>query len=150
MKVLAVDPGEKRIGIAISDSTGTIARPLCVIVHEARQKDAKNIVEIAKDEGVEIIVIGQALDKNDEVGYQARKSLRLADAIRAETDITVEMWDETGTTREAAISRAVMGVSKKKRQGHFDDIAASILLQDFLIVNEKQIKGGDADDEKTK
>ncbi len=68
MKVLAVDPGEKRIGLAISDPTGTISRPLKVLTHEARAKDAQKIAEIAAEEAVGVIVIGLPLDANGEVG----------------------------------------------------------------------------------
>ncbi len=150
MRVLAVDPGEKRIGIAISDPTGTIARPLFILNHEARSIDAKNIAKIAKDENVKLIVIGQALDANGEISHQARKSVRLAEALQEETETPVEFWDETGTTRAAILSRAKMGVSKKKRKGHLDDVAASILLQDFLVANQNRIINDQGKDEKTK
>ena len=132
MKVLAIDPGDKRLGIAISDPSGTLARPLCVISHQSRVKDAQKIVEIAKDEGVELIVVGWALDSAGEVGFRARKSQRLADEIKNYSDIPIRMWDESYTTQAAIDSRIKLGVSRKKRKGHLDDLAASILLQDFL------------------
>ena len=147
MKVLAVDPGEKRIGLAISDPTGTIARPLCVIKHEARSKDAQKIAEIAQSEGVVMIVIGQALDSDGQIGHQARKSQRLAQAIRSEVDCEVKLWDESGTTQAAIQNRIQMGVSRKKRKGHLDDVAACVLLQDFLIANERSNKSGGEIDE---
>lgn len=141
LKVLAVDPGEKRIGLAISDPTGTISRPLKVLEHVARAEDAQKIAEIAAEEAVGAIVIGQPLDANGEVGPQARKSIRLADAIREFTQIPVHLWDESGTTRAAIGSRVALGTSRKKRKGHLDDLAASILLQDFLIQNEDWVRG---------
>ena len=140
MKVLAVDPGEKRIGLAISDPTGTLARPLTVIPHQARAKDVEKISQIAQEEAVGLIVVGWALDSEGEVGYRARKAQRLADVIREKTDIPVRMWDESGTTQAAIQSRIDQGLSRKKRTGHFDDLAASILLQDFLIQNEGMIE----------
>jgi putative Holliday junction resolvase len=143
MKVLAVDPGEKRIGIAISDPTGTIARPLKVLKHESREKDAQKITEIAQQEAVGLIVVGWALDSAGEVGAQARKSERLANAIRQKSTCTVSMWDESGTTQRAVKSRIQLGVSRKNRKGHLDDLAASILLQDFLIHNEDLITEND-------
>ncbi len=136
MRVLAVDPGEKRIGLAISDPTGMVSRPLCVIKHDSRKKDAIKIVDIAKDQDVRLIVVGWALDAMGDVGHQARKSLRLAEAIRKQTDLPVNMWDETGTTQAAMQSRIDMGVSRKKRKGHLDAVAANILLQDYLINND--------------
>lgn len=143
MKILAVDPGDKRIGLAISDPTGTISRPLCVIEHQSRKVDAQQIVAIADRESVDLIVVGWALDSEGEVGYRARKSKRFADAVEALTNLPVRMWDESGTTQAAVQSRIEMGVSRKKRQGHLDDVAASILLQDFLITNSDWIKNED-------
>jgi len=140
MKILAVDPGEKRIGLAISDPTGTLARPLAVIQHDARVRDAERIAELACAEAAGLIVVGWALDSQGEVGYRARKSRRLAEAIQAVTDIPIQMWDESGTTQAAIQNRIDLGVSRRKRAGHLDDLAASILLQDFLNENEARIK----------
>lgn len=140
MKVIAVDPGEKRIGLAVSDPTGTISRSLCVIKHESRDKDAQKISDIAVEENCSLIIVGQALDFDGKVGHSARKSQRLADVVREKTDLPVIMWDESGTTQAAIKSRIAMGVSRKKRSGHLDDVAASILLQDFLINNQEIVK----------
>jgi putative Holliday junction resolvase len=140
MRVLAVDPGEKRIGLAISDPTGTISRPLDIIEHQSRIMDAERIIVIAQEHGVQLIVVGWPLNAEGEVGHSARKSMRLADVIREKCDTRVEMWDESGTTQEAIQSRISMGVSRKNRSGHLDDVAASILLQDFLIQNESLVR----------
>ena len=147
MKILAVDPGEKRIGLAVSDPTGTIARPLKVIFHAARDKDAQSIVEVAVEEGVSMIVVGWALDGEGQVGYQARKSKRLADCIQIKTGLPVRMWDESGTTQRAIQNRVVMHIPRKKRIGHLDDLAASILLQDFLEYGPHSDKGIETPDE---
>jgi len=133
LKVLAVDPGGKRIGLAVSDPTGTISRPLRIIQHQSRDHDAQEIARIAEEEAARLIIVGWALDSEGEVGFAARKSQRLADAIKNKTKLPVEMWDESGTTQAAIQSRAMMGVSRRKLQGHLDDLAASILLQDYLI-----------------
>lgn len=147
MKILAVDPGEKRIGLAVSDPTGTIARPLKVILHTARYKDAQSIVDIAIEEGVGMIVVGWALDVEGQVGYQARKSKRLADCIQGKTELPVVMWDESGTTQSAIKTRVAMGVTRKKRAGHLDDLAASVLLQDFLVYGLQSEEGTESPDE---
>ena len=145
MRVLGVDPGDKRIGLAISDPTGTISRPLDVIEHKERHKDAERIIAIAHEQGARLIVVGWALDSHGQVGYRARKSKRLANVIRDKSDLQVEMWDESGTTQDAIQSRIAMGVSRKKRSGHLDDLAASILLQDFLIHNESLVRNSKDD-----
>lgn len=147
MKVLAVDPGEKRIGLAVSDPTGTLARPLTVLLHEARDEDARKIAAAAEEERVNLIVVGQPLNSDGTVGPQARKSQRLADAIADHTDLPIQLWDESGTTRAAIKSRLTLGTSRKKRRGHLDDLAASILLQDYLIENEALVKDEGQQDE---
>jgi putative holliday junction resolvase len=132
LKVLAVDPGDKRIGLAISDPTGTIARPLSVISHTSKEIDAEKIVMMAEKEQAEMIIVGWPLDSEGNVGYRARKSKNFAVTIESKTKLPVKMWDESGTTQAALQSRIAMGVSRKKRKGHLDDIAATILLQDYL------------------
>ncbi len=105
MRVLAIDPGEKRLGIAISDPTGTIANPLTVIHHVSRALDAAEIAQLANDHGAAKIIVGQALDEYGEPTPEGRKAARLAEAIKLQTDTPVALWDESGST-QAARSRA--------------------------------------------
>lgn len=132
MKILAVDPGDKRIGVAISDPTGLIAKPLSILEHCSREEDARRIIQIADENECQMIVIGQALLVDGQIGYRARSSMRLRDAITNLSLIKTVLWDETGTTKEAISTRIKMGMSQKKRRKHMDDLAAAILLDDFL------------------
>ena len=132
MRILAVDPGEKRLGIALSDPTGTIAGPLAVLEHVARPVDAATIAQLAAENGAGLIVIGQALDDDNQPTPQSRKAQRLAEAIRAQTGLPVELWDESGSTQVAQQARLALGVSRRKRRGHLDDLAATVILQDYL------------------
>jgi putative Holliday junction resolvase len=134
-RVLAVDPGEKRIGIAVSDPTGTIANPLTVVEHRARAVDAAVIAQIARDEGVEKIVVGCPYDSDGSVGPQGRKSERMAAALREQIDIPVVLWDEAGSTQEARAARIALGARRAKRDGHLDDLAAAYILQTYLDEN---------------
>jgi putative holliday junction resolvase len=131
-RVLAVDPGEKRLGIAISDPTGVIASPLRVIKHVARAADAAAIVRLAEEQGAVQIVVGWALDDEGQPTPQARHAERLAEALRAITPLPVVMWDESGSTKAARSARLAMGVSRRKRSGHLDEIAATVILQSYL------------------
>lgn len=131
-RILAVDPGDRRIGLAVSDPTGTIASPLAVLEHVARAIDAASIAQIAADQGAVKIVVGQALDLDGKPSPQGRKAARLAEAIRQQTVLPVELWDESGSTREAQVSRLAMGARKSQRGGHLDQIAATIILQSYL------------------
>jgi putative Holliday junction resolvase len=132
MRILAVDPGEKRMGIAISDPTGTIANPLTVIQHVARLVDAAAVAQLANDQQASLIVIGQALDDEGQPTPQSRRADRIAQAVRLQTSLPVELWDESGSTQAARQARISMGVSRRKRRGHLDDLAATVLLQSYL------------------
>jgi putative Holliday junction resolvase len=131
-RILAVDPGEKRLGIAISDPTGTIAGPLQVLHHVVRAADAAAIARLAEEYGALQIVIGWALDDDGKPTPQARHAERLAEAVRAVSALPVIMWDESGSTQAARSARLSMGVSRRKRSGHLDEIAATVILQSYL------------------
>ena len=135
MRILAVDPGERRIGLALSDPSATIANPLCVLQHVARQVDAAAIAQLAQENQAGRIVVGAALDDDGLPTPQSRRAGRLAEAIRLQTDLPVELWDESGSTRVARSARLAMGVSRRKRSGHLDEIAATVILQTYLDAN---------------
>lgn len=132
MRILAVDPGEKRIGIALSDPSGMIANPLTVLKHVSRAIDAAMIAQLAQEHEAGRIIVGQALDDENQPTPQSRRAYRLAAAIRSQTRLPVELWDETGSTQAAQAARIAMGVSRRKRRGHLDDIAATYILQTYL------------------
>jgi putative Holliday junction resolvase len=123
-RVLAIDPGEARLGLAISDPSGTIARPLRVLQHESRRRDAEQIVAIAAEQGAETIVIGVAYDEQGEVGHQARKALRLKEALVLAGASNVAIWDESGSTQAALALGPEDSLS--------DARAAAVLLQEYL------------------
>lgn len=135
MRILAVDPGEKNIGLAISDPTGTIANPLKVLRHTARQEDARLIAEIAVEHEVGLIIVGQNFDEEGKPSFEGRRAARLAGAIRAQTELPVELWDESFSTKAASQSRLEMKLPRSKRGGHWDEIAATVILQSYLDEN---------------
>ncbi len=143
MRILAVDPGEKNIGIAISDPTGTLARPLTVIKHHSRKADAAAILELGEEHRAGRIIVGQALDADDQPTYQGRKAARLAGALRTQSDLPVELWDESHSTQAARDARIAMGVSRRKRGGHLDEIAATVILQSYLDAQNPPLPTGD-------
>jgi putative Holliday junction resolvase len=132
MRILAIDPGEKRLGVAMSDPTNTIANPLTVLKHISRPVDAATIAHLAQENQVGLIVVGQALDEENRPTPQSRRAARLADAVRAQIDLPVKMWDESGSTQAARAARIAMGSSRRKRRGHLDDLAATYILQTYL------------------
>ena len=132
MKILAVDPGSKHIGLAISDPTGTIANPLMVLEHVARHVDAAVVADLARTHEAGLIVVGQSLDDNGLATFEGRRAGRFAEALKAQTDLTVVLWDEAFTTQDARSARIQMNVSRRARSGHLDELAATVLLQDYL------------------
>lgn len=132
MRILAVDHGEKRIGLAISDPTGTIANPLTVIQHVSRAVDAAQVAAIAAEHGAGLVVIGQSFDEAGQPNLAGRRAARFAQALREQTDLPVELWDESFSTQQARAARIHMDVSRKRRSGHLDEIAATVILQSYL------------------
>jgi putative pre-16S rRNA nuclease len=140
LRILAVDPGEKRIGIALSDPAGMIANPLSVLKHVSRAIDAATIAQLALEHEAGRILVGQALDDENQPTPQSRRAYRLAAAIRTQTRTPVELWDESGSTQAARTARIAMGVSRRKRSGHLDDIAATYILQTYLDAQTEPAK----------
>lgn len=132
MRILAVDHGAKRIGLAISDPTGTIANPLTVIAHVARAVDAAQVADLARVHEAGRIVVGVALGDDGQPNPSGRSAARFAEALRAQTDLPVELWDEAFSTNTARAARIAMGVPRRKRAGHLDDLAATVILQSYL------------------
>jgi len=132
MRALGVDPGEKNLGIAVSDPSGTIANPLTVLRHVARSIDAAAVAQLAVEQGVGVIVVGQSLDDEGRPTPQSRRAARLAAAIRTQTHTPVELWDEYGSTQAARSARLALGAPRRKCSGHLDDLAATFILQTYL------------------
>ena len=132
MKILAVDHGEKRIGLAVSDPTATIASPLRVIKHVSRLLDAAQVADLAVENDAGLIVIGQSFDEEGLPNLAGRRAARFAEALKEQTQIPVILWDESFSTQDARATRIEMGVSRKNRSGHLDELAAVLILQSYL------------------
>ncbi len=132
MRILAVDHGEKRIGLALSDPTATIASPLKVIKHVSRLIDAAQVAELVAQNEAGLIVVGQSYDEDGNPNLAGRRAGRFADELRNQTNIPIVMWDESNSTQIARAARFELGVSRKKRAGHQDEFAAVVILQSYL------------------
>lgn len=123
MKVLALDYGSARTGVAVSDPTGTVARPLGVVEGAASEQGLGRIVELAREEQAERIVVGLPITLRGERGVQAEETERFMSALRAATDIPVESFDERFTTK---LAQATPSDSAE------DALAAAHLLTTYL------------------
>ena len=137
MRILAIDHGEKRIGIALSDSTATIASPLRIIRHVSRIIDAAQVAELAMQNEAGLILVGQSFDEDGDPNLAGRRAARFADELRNQTNLPVELWDESFSTQIARSARVELGVSRKKRAGHQDAFAAVVILQSYLEAKRK-------------
>jgi putative Holliday junction resolvase len=132
MRILAVDHGEKRIGLALSDPTATIASPFKVIEHVSRTIDAAQVANLASENEVGLIVIGQSFDDAGQPNLAGRRAAKFADALKRQTQIPVLLWDESFSTQDARATRIEMAVSRKKRAGHLDELAAVMILRSYI------------------
>ncbi|HOU77383.1 MAG TPA: Holliday junction resolvase RuvX [Syntrophales bacterium] len=131
-RTLCLDYGEKRIGVAVSDETGTIAQPLTVIFRKNRRHDLAALSELAARYRPERIVIGYPVRLDGAEGIQCEKVNRFAALLSAHLQVSIELWDESLTTREAEEILRRSGLKREKRKDSVDKIAASIILQNYL------------------
>jgi putative Holliday junction resolvase len=130
--VLALDLGERRIGVAATDPSGVLAQPLTVIQRTSRPEEIARIAEIAAARGAKRIVIGLPLNMNGSVGPQARASRRFAGAVRKSTNLEVELWDERLTTASAEQVLIAADQSRARRRELRDAMAAALILESYL------------------
>lgn len=132
MRILAVDHGEKRIGLALSDPTGTLASPLTVIMHVSRLLDAAQVANVAAENEAGLIIIGQSFDEDGNPNLAGRRAAKFAEALKEQTNIPIELVDEAFSTRDARATVIEMGVSRKRRAGHHDALAAVMILRSYI------------------
>jgi putative pre-16S rRNA nuclease len=123
VKVLALDFGSARTGVAVSDPTGTVARPVGIVDDAASERGIARVVELAREEGVELIVVGLPITLRGEHGAQAAETERFVESLRAATDLPVQSFDERFTTKLA-------GATQTKAPE--DAAAAAHLLTSYL------------------
>lgn len=138
MRVLAVDHGEKNIGLALSDETGALARPLGVIRHVSKLVDAAQVAARAEAEGAGLILVGVSYHEDGNPNRAGRRAINFAEALRGQTRLPVELRDESLTTQDARAARLAAGARQKQRAAHLDEWAAAVLLQDYLDSQEQR------------
>ena len=145
MRILGLDAGERRVGIAISDPTGTVARPLRTLVRGSREEDFAAIAATVAEHDVGLVVVGQPLSLDGTEGPQARRVARYALALAVHLPVPVVSWDERFTTAAAKeILRQNRGKKKGRRAravGEVDAIAAAVILQSYLNSQNSGLQG---------
>ena len=132
MKILGIDYGEARIGVAVSDALGFLATPLDTICEKDRKSQLEKVALVAREHNVEKIVVGLPKHLDGTIGHRATYTEEFAKDLCEMTNIPYIMWDERLTSTEAHRILETSGVSGKKRKTKVDKIAAVIILQGYL------------------
>ncbi len=128
-RLLGVDYGTKRVGLAISDALGLTARPLSVV---PRTSAVDEVIGIVKEQEIGTIVVGLPTGLSGDEGMSASEARKLADELRSATGVEVVLVDERYTSRMAESSLLESGMKRRKRRESLDKVAAAIILQDYL------------------
>ena len=136
MRVLGVDLGRRRIGLAISDAEGTFAFPLAAVMSAGRGKDVKALARVVAERDVERVVVGLPLHMDGRAGPEAEAAVAFASARAETTGVQVDTLDERWTSAEAERALRVSGTRRSRResrkQGELDSMAAAIILRTWL------------------
>ncbi|MBI4933220.1 MAG: Holliday junction resolvase RuvX [Actinobacteria bacterium] len=133
VRVLGIDLGSKRIGVAVSDRTGTIASPLTVIQRSGSPaRDHQTIAKLVLDEEAEAVVVGLPLNMNGSEGPAAKAAIAEAKALATVVGVPVHTSDERRTTVTADRAMMEAGMNAQARRKVVDKIAAAVLLQHWL------------------
>ncbi|MEC7810611.1 MAG: Holliday junction resolvase RuvX [Actinomycetota bacterium] len=133
MRALGIDLGEKRIGIAVSDSNGKVATPIQVLVRsKSTKQDHNKINELVNEWEAEIVVVGMPYSLNGSKGSAARLVEKEVEKLSDFISVPVTIHDERLTTVMAAKELDVQGLNSKKQRGVIDQVAASVILQSWL------------------
>jgi len=134
-RVLGVDPGERRVGLSLSDETRLLASPLRVLLRGGGANPVMGeIARVAAQEGAVQVVVGLPLNEDGTRGRQAHRAEVFADTLAHVSGLPVELWDERLSTRDAeALARAGGRSTRRLRErGEMDALAAAVILQDYL------------------
>jgi putative Holliday junction resolvase len=131
-RILALDLGRKRIGVAVSDELGIAAQGLPNLERKNKRTDLAAVFALAEHWGARLILLGNPLNMSGQEGPQSRWVQEFAEALRKHCSIPVTLWDERLTTVEATRVLRQSGISLEKRAAAVDRLSAVILLQSYL------------------
>lgn len=132
MRILGIDPGEKRIGLAISDPLGITAQSMEVITYSEPGEPVRRIRQICREFDVDRLVVGNPLHMSGAKGIASEKAELFAELLRQELDLPVELIDERLTSSRAEQTLIDGGTRRKKRKNLRDKLAAVFILETYL------------------
>jgi len=132
VRILGLDIGKRRIGVAVSDPLGLVARPVETVQSVSLNADVARITEIAKGLEAEMVVVGDPIHMSGDVGTMSNRAHKFGELLRSVSGLPVEYCDERLTTVEAQRILQESGVSPKKARQQIDAMAAAVILQSYL------------------
>lgn len=141
MTALALDVGDKRIGVAVSDPTELLARPLAVVNRKSNLWATEEIGRFARETDARVVVVGLPLRADGEPGEQAQKTRAFVRFLRRHLPIEVVTWNEGFSTQDAQAEMIAQGVRRDRRRAMLDAAAAAIILDDWLTAHRGETGG---------
>jgi putative Holliday junction resolvase len=132
LRLLGLDVGDRRIGVALSDETATLASGLATLLRVGPRKDVRAVAELVRRHDAHGVVVGLPLRLDGTPGEQALKVQAFADALRPAVRVPVVAWDERLTTVMAEEALIAGGASRRQRKSVVDKVAAVLILQNYL------------------
>ena len=132
MRILGLDLGERRTGVAISDPDGTLAQPLVQLEPRGRRDLVASVARLVAENGAERVVVGMPFLEDGKSGEQARRTEATVAALRQALPVPVAVWDERFSTDEADRLMREAGVKSGRRRARRDQAAAAVILQAYL------------------
>jgi putative holliday junction resolvase len=131
-RILGLDVGDRRIGVAVSDELGLTAQPVLTLVRKNRKQDLGSLARLVRKYGCAQVVVGNPLYMSGDISPQAIKAQAFAQDLEKETGLAVTLWDERLSTTEAHRHLDAAGHLPGKRREVIDQVAAVLILQSFL------------------
>ena len=142
-----MDPGTKRIGVALSDEMGWIAQPLETFERRSLDADVAHIRGLVEQHDVDRIIMGLPIRTSGEIGPEAEGVRRFAAKLEQSLPVPIIAWDERMTSKMAEQMLIEANVSRRKRKGAVDRVAAALLLQSYLESSRREPTDGPPPDE---
>ncbi|MDL2253278.1 Holliday junction resolvase RuvX [Ruminococcaceae bacterium OttesenSCG-928-I18] len=141
MKIMAVDYGDARTGLAVCDRTETLSSPVGVIEEKSMAKVAQQIIHASREFEVKLVVLGLPRNMDGSEGARAQKTRKLGGILENLLEVPLAYWDERGTTKSAEGLLGDAGAYGKKRKALVDAVAATVILDSYLAHRRGQAAG---------
>jgi putative holliday junction resolvase len=135
-RMMGLDVGDRRIGVAVSDELGLTAQPVLTLVRSNRRQDMKSLQRLIRKHNCSVIVVGNPVYMSGDQSPQAAKAQAFAQTLREETGLTVHLWDERLTTTEAHRHLHAAGRTGNEHKMLVDQVAAVLILESYLAAQK--------------